>query len=137
MRQTFNNYCKKYILDHIDEYEHSEHYSSDFCMTITEDINSNPSLYFSRENAFSALKAWMEEAAAYWDYEKWSFGEHIHNPFEKPECYIACMIIENISGMLGRCPLLERNWNDQISLSNKNIRQIKSYVRSVKQEHFF
>ena len=83
--KDFKDYCKDYIVDHIDEFVGQIFYGSDFAYHITQEPNTNGTLTFSRQEAKDYLKEWWDDAAEYWDYEKDNFGENTHNPFDNPD----------------------------------------------------
>ena len=74
------------------------------------------------------LKEWWDEAGDYAEYEKISFGEYEHNPFENPEAYTVCMVIQGICGLLSKCELIDSNWNDEIELTEDNICRLKDEI---------
>ena len=135
--ETFVDYCKDYILDNIDNFEGTTHYACDFCMAITEGPNIDGSLTYSRAKAKEYLNEWNDECADYWEFEKNNFGQNFHNPFDNPEAYMVCMVIEGCNSILSRCPYIEKHWNDQIELTAKVIKQIKKFVKDYDNERLF
>lgn len=135
--ETLLEYCKNYIIDHIDNYEGTMHYACDFPMTITEGPNCDGSLTYSTDNAIEFLREWWWDCGEYWKYEKFNFGENYHNPFENPEAYMVCMVIEGCNSILSRCPVIEENWNDKIEITEEVIKQIKEYVEDYDNEELF
>jgi len=126
--ENFVKYCKNYILDHIDEYEGQSHYGCDFAYTLTEAPNVDGSLTYSTYKAKEYLREWWDECGEYWDYEKDNFGEHTHNPFDEPEAYMVCMVIEGCSAILSQVPCIGKNWNEEIIINTEVITEIKDFV---------
>ena len=126
--KDFKEYCKDYIVDHIDEFVGQNFYGSDLCYELTQEPNSNGTLTFCREEAVCYLKDWWVDAAKYWDYEKDNFGENTHNPFDNPEAYMVCMVIEGVASILGNAPHIEDYWNDEFELTQEMAEDIKYYV---------
>jgi hypothetical protein len=134
--ESFKDYCKDYILDHIEDYEGQSVYGCDFGYTITEEANVNGSLTFSTYDAKEYLRAWFDECGEYWEYEELNFGEHLHNPFGEPEAYMVGMVIVGVSAILANAPHIEENWNDEFELTSEVIEDIKEYVKCFDGEIF-
>lgn len=135
--ETFLEYCKDYILDNIDNFEGTTHYACDFCTDITEGPNIDGTLTYSTDKAIEYLHEWWYDCADYWEFEKNNFGENFHNPFDNPEAYMVCMVIEGCYSILSRCPYIEKHWGDQIELTAKVIKQIKKFVKDYDNERLF
>lgn len=136
-RLSFVEYCKAYIIENIDDYEGTEVYACDFTTSITDGPNIDGTLTYSTNEAIEYLREWWYEAGEYWQYEKDNFGENQHNPFENPEAYMVCMVIEGCASILSRCPDLEDNWNDKIELTAEIIHNIKEFVEEFDEESLF
>lgn len=135
--EKFVDYCKQYILDHIEDWEGQSHYGCDWGDYLTEGPNCDGSLTYSSAAARDYLKEWWEDAAEYWDYEKFNFGEHMHNPFDNPEAYMVCMVIEGVRGILGKIPCIEKHWNDQMEMTKRRIKEIKKFVEEFNEDSLF
>lgn len=129
--KDFIPFCKEKILYELENYEGQTVYACDLGYKLTEDINANGSFTYSRELAKDYLKEWWDEASDYWEFEQLQFGEHIHNPFDNPEAYIVCMVIEGVNGLLSKCPLIEDNWNDEIELTDDVVSTLKQQVEEL------
>ncbi len=116
--ETFNEYCKNYIKDHIDGYVGHSVYGCDLGFTITEGPNMDGSLTYSRYDAMEYLKEWWMDAADYFDWEKLNLGE-TRNPFDNPEAYMVCMVIEGVNSLLSQCGVVDVNWNDEFELTEE------------------
>ena len=133
---NFIDYCKEHIEEKIYNYVGSTHYGADFTYTITEEENANGTLTFSRETARNILGEWWYDCGDYWEYEKDNFGEHAHNPFDEPEAYMVCMVIEGVNAILANEPHIEESWNDKLELTEEVIEDIKEYVKEFDGEIF-
>ena len=127
----FIPFCKEKILSELENYDGQTVYACDLGITLTEDINANGTFTYSRELAKEYLKEWWNDASDYWDYEKWSFGENQHNPFDNPEAYIVAMVIEGVNVLLSKCPLIDDNWNDEIELTDDVVSTLKEQVEEL------
>jgi hypothetical protein len=134
--ENFIEYCKDYILSTIEDFEGHNCYGSELGMTLTEEPNCNGTLTFSRSEAKNYLREWWDECGGYWDYEKDNFGENIHNPFDNPEAYMVCMVIEGVNAILANEPHIEESWNDELELTEEVIEGIKKYVEEFDGEIF-
>ena len=124
----FNEYCVEYIKEHVHDFLNTEHYCCDFCMTITDGANCDGTLTYSRSEAIDYLCEWWGDAAEYWNYEKDNFGENLHNPFDNPEAYMVCMVIEGCSAILSRVPFIEENWSEKVVIDDERIKEIIDFV---------
>ena len=120
----FTTFCKNFIIDNLPDYEGETYYACDLGSYITEGINCDGSFTYSRAEAMDYLREWWDEASEYWDYESFNFGEHYYNPFDNPEAFTVCMVIEGVRGILARLPFIDQNWNDEIKLTKRNIKTI-------------
>ena len=135
--ENFIDYCKDYILSTIENYEGHNGYGSELGMTLTEEPNCNGSLTFSRSEAKDYLREWWDECGDYWEYERDNFGENFHNPFDDPEGYMVCMVIEGVNSILSDCPIVEENWNDKFELTEDAIASIEEYVENFSAQSLF
>ena len=126
--RTFIDYCKNYIIETIDDFEGTTHYGCDFAYALTQGPNIDGSLTYSREEAKDYLHEWWNECAEYWDYEKDNFGENLHNPFDNPEAYMVCMVVEGVNLILANQKDIANHWNEKFNITHKVIERIKDYV---------
>lgn len=54
--ETFEEYCKDFIVDNLDAYVGTDVYGCDLSSTLTEEINVNGSATFSRQKAMDYIK---------------------------------------------------------------------------------
>lgn len=127
--EEFITYCKQYIYDHIDDYRGQKVYPCDLGFTLTEDPNCNGTLTYSREDAKDYIREWWDEADDYFDYAKSNFGM-VQNPFENPEAYMVCMVIEGVAALISQA--FDRiegvDWNEMVELTGDLIEQITEKV---------
>lgn len=105
--ETFEEYCKDFIVDNLDAYVGTDVYGCDLSSTLTEEINVNGSATFSRQKAMDYIKEWFDEAAEVYDYQVENYGRATQNPFENPEAWMVCMIIEGCANLIGQCKCME------------------------------
>ena len=126
--ESYTEYCKKHIETEIHNYEAQTYYTCDLATYLTERINANGSATFSTYLAKEYIKEWWNDASDYYQYEVDNFGENIHNPFERPEAFHVCMIVQGVQQLLSEVSIIQDNWNDRIELTKKVIEQILSEV---------
>lgn len=127
--ETLTDYCKNFIISNIDNYSDQSIYGCDLGYTITKGINVDGSCTYSTYEAKEYIKFWWDEASDYFQYEKDNFGENLHNPFENPEAYMVCMVIQGVNSLLSQISFIDKNWNNKIKLTKKNIKKI---IRGIK-----
>lgn len=122
--EDFNTYCKNFILDHIYDYEGGTFYACDLGYEITQGINVDGSATYSTYEAMQYIKTWWNKAADFCEYCKDNFGEIICNPFDEPEKFHVCMIIEGVNSILAQCSYIDDHWDDEIKLDAGAIEKI-------------
>ena len=127
--KTLTDYCKDFIIDNLPDYLGTSVYGCDLGYTITEGINADGSCTYSTYEAKEYLKFWWDDAADYFQYEKDNFGENLYNPFKNPEAYMVCMVIEGVNSLLSQSSFIDKNWDNEIELTEKNIKKI---IREIK-----
>lgn len=130
----FVEFCKNHILETLEEYEGQTVYACDLGYTLTERMNSDGTFTYSTALAKNYLYEWWWEASDYWEYEKSNFGENYHNPFDNPEAYIVCMVIEGVNCLLAKCDYIDKRWNEEIELTKRTINIIKKQVDELSDE---
>ena len=131
MRKDYLTYCKNHAVMNLRDMRgwNESVYGCDLANRLTEAINIDGSATYSAYEAKQYLKEWWDEAVEVYEYEKFNYGQVLHNPFEKPEAYHVCMIIHGVESILSQCPSVDGFWNDKKLLTtgfiNKLIREIK------------
>jgi hypothetical protein len=132
--KTLTDYCKDFIIDNLPDYLGTSVYGCDLGYTITEGINADGSCTYSTYEAKEYLKFWWDDAADYFQYEKDNFGENLYNPFKNPEAYMVCMVIEGVNSLLSQSSFIDKNWNNEIELTKKNIKKIIQEIKDFQVE---
>lgn len=117
--KTFIDYCKEHIADKIYDFVGSFYYGADFAYDITQDENVNGTLTFSAEDSRNLIHEYWVDAGEYWEYEKDNFGEHRYNPFDEPEAYFVCMVIQGVYSILGQTKVIQSLWNERFELTTE------------------
>lgn len=133
MRQDFTDYCKEQIENRLPEMEGSKVWMSELGFQMLEGPNVDGTLTYSTHEAIEYIREWWYDAADYFQYEKDNFGEVYHNPFENPEAYMVCMVIEGVRSILSQCETVDEQWNDAVELTGTVIDRILSEVKDVEE----
>lgn len=134
--KSYTEYVKDFITDSLPEFEGREVYGCDLGYAITESINIDGTATYSTYEAMEYIKEWWFDAAEVYQYQKDNYGEVLQNPFENPEAWMVCMIIEGVNAILGQCETVEEFWNDETELTEEIIDKILEYVDSVEEIEF-
>lgn len=134
--KSYVEYVKDFIVDNLPEYEGKEVYACDLAYTITEGINVDGSATYSRQKAVDYIKEWFDEAAEVYQYQVENYGQASQNPFENPEAWMVCMIIEGVSAVFSQCTVIDDNWNNEIELTEEIIKTILEEVQEVEEIQF-
>lgn len=137
MKTNFFEYCKNYAVEHLEGHEGQIVYACDLGNHLTEGPNVDGTLTYSTYEAKEYLREWWDDAGEYWQYEKDNFGENLHNPFENPEAYMVCMVIEGVRSVLSRCEFIDDKWNEQITLNKRTIKKIVEQVKEQTNDELF
>lgn len=134
--KSYVEYVKDFIVDNLPEYEGKKVYACDLAYTITEGINADGSATYSRQKAVDYIKEWFDEAAEVYRYQVENYGQASQNPFENPEAWMVCMIIEGVSAVFSQCTVIDDNWNNEIELTEEIIKTILEEVQEVEEIQF-
>lgn len=131
-RTTFERYIIDGLVDRLDECEGMTAYGADLGFELTLDINENGEL--PDYDGMGFIHDFWDEAAKYWEYEKFAFGEHFHNPFEDPDGYAVCMVIEYSRSAMAGCALVDEHWNDEMELTADVVETLKEQLQTARVE---
>lgn len=126
--ESLTDYCKDWIKLHIEDRIDQTHYACDLAYALTEGPNCDGSCTYSTYKAKRYLQAWWDDCADYLEYEKFNFGEVMHNPFDNPEAFMVCMLIEGVGSLLAKCKTIDDAWNDELTLTREVIDKILEEV---------
>lgn len=132
----FITYCKNYVADHLGDFKGQTKDSYDLGVDITMGPNCDGTLTYSRDDAREYLREWWDEASDYYEWEKSTLGE-TRNPFEDPEGYMTCMVIEGVRYLID-CAINELGMDgDYIELTPETIERILANVEANDSDRLF
>ena len=131
--KPFVKYCKDFAIEHLQDMKgwNESAYGADLGYKLTESINVDGSATYSTYEAREYIKHWWDEAAEVYKYQKSNYGEVLQNPFENPEAFHVCMIIEGVNALLAKCETVENGWNDKIDLTARTINKIIKEIKAI------
>ena len=132
--KNFVRFCKDKIIDELSNYVGNEYYACDLAYILTEDINTDGSFTYNRELAKNYIKKWWDNVSNYWEFENKNLIERRYNPFDNPEAYLVCMVVEGVATILSQCDLIDKAWNDKIKLTKKNIKTLTEQVEAINED---
>lgn len=110
-----------YIEVKLPDYVGVSTYGADLGDLLTEGPNAD-GVY--EDDSWAFISDHINDAKDEYDYEKDNFGDVLHNPFEDPDGFVVCMLINTVNLVLSEVPFVEENWNDEFEISEENIKEI-------------
>lgn len=121
--ENYSDFCRDFIVDNLPNFDGTEVYICDLALELTNGINCDGTVTFSRQKAKDYICYWWDDAADFSDYENYNFG-YRSNPFENPELFMVKMVIEGVSSILSQSNYVSETWNDKILLDKDIINEI-------------
>ena len=115
-----------FIKDELPDWEGQEVYGCDLANEITQGPNNN-GIY--ENDSWGFISKHINDARDEYEYEKNNFGDVLHNPFDNPEAFVVCMLINTVNDILSQVPIIDEHWNDSLELNEENINQILEYLK--------
>ncbi len=126
---NYEEYCKDFIEENLDGYIGTDNYGCDLAYTLTEGINRSGTATYNKYKATEYIKEWFDNAAEVYNYQVENYGRPLWNPFENPEKWMVCMIIEGCANLISQCKCVEEVWNDKVELTEELAEQIKEEIK--------
>lgn len=115
----------EFIEEELPNWEDTGCIACDLGCKLTETINMYGRVV---NDAWDFLSNHLKDARDEYNYEKESFGNVLHNPFENPDAFVTCMMINVVESILSQIPYIDEHWNDDIVLTKGVIRNILSHL---------
>lgn len=110
------------MINKLKEMEGLQVYGSDLGYKIFEDANIDGSFTYSTYDSLQWIKKYFDDITEIVEDLRFSIeDEYIPNVFEKPEAFQVVVMLEVSSELIGQCPFIDKNWDDEIELNKKNI----------------
>lgn len=126
---------KSYLCDKLNDYKGTNSYGCDLAYKLTEGENANGSVYCNAYKTKELIKDNFELFGDFLEYYKDNFGAEL-TPFANPEKAHVILLIESCSQILGQSKYIQDNWDNNIQLTDKVIRQLKKDIKNFKELSF-
>ena len=125
------------LIDKLYDYEGIKCYSCDLAYTLFESYNADGSVTYSTNEAQKWIKDNWKDLPDILEELKFQFGndyfsEILMDIFENPEKFMVVIYLEVSSYLIGKCKLIEDNWDNEIVLTKKNINTIKKQLEEMR-----
>lgn len=114
-----------YIKGTLPDFEGQAVYGCDLASALTEMPNNNGKY---EEDSWGFIASHINDARDEYEYEKDCFGQVLHNPFDAPDAFVVCMLINTCEGLLADCPTVQANWDVSLELTPGIIQGILSEI---------
>ena len=132
--KTLKNYIIDETIYNLKEREGETVYACDLAYTVFEGANVDGSYTYSTYKATQWVKKYFDSLGEIVDELK-SNGIDAPNPFDEPEKFQVCILLEGSQYLLSKCETIDENWNNEIELTPKIIRKICKELRAQKQKY--
>lgn len=122
------------IIDKLYDYEGTEVYACDLGYTLFEGENIDGSFTYNTYEAKEWIKENWDDIGEVWEELQFQFGGDFlkdFNAFDNPEKFMVLIILESAGYLIGKCKLIEDNWNNKITLNKKNIETLKKQLKEL------
>ena len=122
----------KRIIGKLYDYEDTTEYACDLAYKLFEGENIDGSFTYNAYEAKEWIKKYYDEISEVYEELQANFGADYlkdFNMFDNPEKFMVLIILEAANYILGRCPYIEDNWNDEITLDKETIKTIENQLQ--------
>lgn len=124
---------KKDIISRLNDYKGGSYYACDLAYTLFEGENADGSVFCNTYKTEEFIKENFSLFGALVQYCKDSLDMTL-NPFSEPEKAHVILLLESASALMGRLPLIDKNWNEKIELTEKVIKRLTKEVNDIEIE---
>lgn len=132
---TLYEQVKQYLLDEIDGYEGEKVYIGDIGYMFTQYLVVDGTVEYNTLATVDKMAKNWEEYGAIFEYMKDNWGEAI-NPFDRPEAFDAQAYEIIASHILSDLQLDGADEDDEITLTEEVINQIKKHIKNDTEDYF-
>lgn len=122
------------IIDRLYDYEETKVYACDLSYKLFEGENIDGTFTYSTYKAKEWVKDNFDDIGEVWEELQFQFGSDFlkdFNMFDNPEKFMVLIILESASYLIGKCKLIEDNWNSKITLDKKTIKTLKEQLKEL------
>lgn len=133
--KTLYNQVKDYLIDEIEKYEMDYEYASELSYMLTERLLVDGIVEYNRQTTVEKIAENYKEYSEVFEYIKNNWGE-TPNPFKNPGMFDA-LAYQVVSGyILSKIGIIDKNWNEEITLTKELIDVIIDEIKSDTQCYF-
>ena len=130
---TLKNYVIDAMIDELNEMEDREIYGADLGYEIFSEANCNGSYTCNAIEAENFICKYFSEIGEVVEDIKFNLGaEFIPNCFLQSEKFQVVIMLEMSNSLCGQCEFVNNNWNNEIELTEENIKLIISQLEELK-----
>lgn len=131
--ETLKNFVIDAMIDRLNEMEGREIYGADIGYEIFDEANCNGSYTCSTIEAENFICKYFSEIGEVVEDIKFNLGaEFIPNCFLQSEKFQVVIMLEMSNSLCGQCEFVNINWNNEIELTEENIKLIISQLEELK-----
>ena len=131
--ETLKNFVIDAMIDRLNEMEGREIYGADIGYEIFDEANCDGSYTCSTIEAENFICKYFSEIGEVVEDIKFNLGaEFIPNCFLQPKKFQVVIMLEMSNSLCGQCEFVSNNWNNEIELTEENIKLIISQLEELK-----
>lgn len=130
---TLKNFVIDAMIDELNEMEDREIYGADLGYEIFSEANCNGSYTCDAQESIDWIGKYFSEIGDVVESIEFNLGKgSVCNCFNEPEKFQVQIMLEVSSYLCNQCALVNVNWNNEIKLTEKNIKLITSRLEKLK-----
>ena len=131
--KTFKELVIEELKQKLEDYEGADVYGGDMAYTLLEEYDYSHSYTYNTKESKDMISIYFDELGDIYNNYLFNYGkEGAINPFENPEEFIVIMLLEKASELLSNCEFVFNNWNNEVELTEENIKTIKNELENLK-----
>lgn len=131
---TVKDYVIEQLIGKLYDYEGTEEYGCDLTYTLYEGENADGVIFYSTYESKKWIQEHFDDLDEIVEELNFQFGTDYmakFNPFSEPDKFVLIVVIEVAGYLLGQCPTIEKNWNNQFKLTKAKIKKIIDELKEV------
>lgn len=130
---TLKNFVIDAMIDELNEMEGREIYGAELGYEIFSVANCNGSYTCDAQESIEWIGKYFSEIGEVVESIEFNLGkDSVCNCFNEPEKFQVQIMLEMSNYLCGQCSLVNINWNNEIELTEKNIKLIISRLEKLK-----
>ena len=128
--KKFITELKETIIDRLNDYKNTTVYGCDLAHTLFESENATGSVLCNTYKTKEFIKENFDLFGDLALYVNDNFDMKL-NPFTEPEKAHVCLILEASQSLLSQLKFIDKNWNEEIELTDEVIKEITYQLREL------